>query len=63
MGGARQRWVLCQGLADHYVKPVIGPVRLDRLTLRHVQRLVVETRNAETSRGRPPSEAGMVSSC
>lgn len=49
--------VLYQGLADHYVKPVIGPVRLDRLTPRHVQRLIVETRNAETSRGRPPSAA------
>jgi hypothetical protein len=30
---------LYRGLADHYVKPVIGPVRLDRLTPRHVQRL------------------------
>jgi len=49
--------VLYQGLADRYVKPVIGPVRLDRLTPRHVQRLIVETRNAETSRGRPPSAA------
>jgi hypothetical protein len=48
---------LYQGLADHYVKPVIGPVRLDRLTPRHVQRLIVETRNAETSRRRPPSAA------
>jgi hypothetical protein len=53
MGRARQRWVLCQGLADHYVKPVISPVRLDRLTLPHGQRLVVETRNAETSGGAP----------
>src|SRR5215469_3244295 len=48
--------VLYQGLADRYVKPVIGPVRLDRLTPRHVQRLIVETRNAETSRGRLPSD-------
>jgi integrase len=49
--------VLYQGLADHYVKPVIGRVRLDRLTPAHVQRLVAETRKAETSRGRPPSAA------
>lgn len=49
--------VLYQGLADHYIKPVIGQVRLDRLTPAHVQRLVAETRNAETSRGRPPSAA------
>lgn len=49
--------VLYQGLADHYVKPVIGPVRLDRLTPRHVQRLIVETRDAEVSRGRPPTAA------
>jgi integrase len=48
---------LYQGLADRYVKPVIGSVRLDRLTPRHVQRLIVETRNAETSRGHPPSAA------
>lgn len=46
-----------RGLADRYVKPVIRPVKLDRLTPRHVQRLIVETRNAETSRGRPPSPA------
>jgi integrase len=48
---------LYRGLADHYVKPVIGRVRLDKLTPAHVQRLVVETRNAETSRGRPLSAA------
>jgi integrase len=49
--------VLYQGLADHYIKPVIGQVRLDRLTPRHVQHLMVETRNAQTARGRPPSAA------
>jgi integrase len=49
--------VLYQGLADHYIEPVIGQVRLDRLTPRHVQHLIVETRNAQTSRGRPPSAA------
>ncbi len=48
---------LYSGLADRYVKPVLGRVRLDRLTPAHVQRLIVETRNAQTSRGRPPSAA------
>jgi integrase len=48
---------LYRGLADRYVKPVIGNVRLDRLTPAHVQRLVSVTRDVETARGRPPSAA------
>ena len=48
---------LYRGLADRYVKPVIGRVRLDKLTPAHVQRLIAETRNAETSRKRAPSAA------
>ena len=46
---------LYKGLAERYVKPVIGGVRLDRLTPAHVQRLVAETRATQTSRGTPPS--------
>jgi integrase len=46
-----------RGLADRYVKPVIGGVRLDKLTPAHVQRLVMETRNSRTSRGTAPSAA------
>jgi hypothetical protein len=48
---------LCKGLADRYVKRVIGGVRLDKLTPAHVQRLVMETRNSQTSRGTPPNAA------
>ena len=48
---------LYKGLADRYVKPVIGHVRLDKLTPAHVQRLVAETRNSQTSLGRTPSAA------
>jgi integrase len=54
--GTRPRTLtLYEGLADRYVRPVIGGVRLDRLTPAHVQRLVTETRNGQTSRGTPPS--------
>ena len=49
--------ILYKGLADRYVKPVIGNVRLDKLTPAHVQRLVAETRNSQTSLGRTPSDA------
>ena len=48
---------LYRDLVDRYVKPVIGRVRLDKLTPAHVQRLIAETRNAETSRKRAPSAA------
>src|SRR5215471_14701628 len=44
-----------QGLTERYVKPVIGNVRLDKLTPAHVQRLVTQTRNSTTARGTPPS--------
>jgi len=44
-----------KGLAERYVKPVIGSVRLDKLTPAHIQRLVTETRNSTASRGTPPS--------
>jgi integrase len=54
--GTRPRTLtLYQGLAERYVKPVIGGVRLDKLTPAHVQRLVTETRNGQTARGTPPS--------
>ena len=54
--GTRPRTLtLYEGLADRYVRPVIGGVRLDKLTPAHVQRLVTETRNSQTSRGTPPS--------
>lgn len=54
--GTRPRTLtLYKGLAERYVKPVIGGVRLDKLTPAHVQRLVTETRNTRTSRGTPPS--------
>ena len=54
--GTRPRTLtLYEGLADRYVRPVIGGVRLDKLTPAHVQRLVTETRNGQTSRGTPPS--------
>lgn len=46
---------LYRGLADRYVKPVIGTVRLDRLKPTRIQRLISATRKSETSRGRPPS--------
>ena len=46
---------LYKGLAERYVKPVIGGVRLDKLTPAHVQRLVAETWATQTSRGTPPS--------
>lgn len=49
--------VLYRGLGDRYIKPVIGRVRLDRLTPAHVQQLISETRTTTTSRGRPPSAA------
>jgi integrase len=56
--GTRPRTLtLYRGLADRYIKPVIGGVRLDKLTPAHVQRLVTETRNTRTSRGTPPSAA------
>ena len=48
---------LYKGLAERYVKPVIGDVRLDKLTPAHVQRLVTETRTSRTSRGTAPSAA------
>ena len=54
--GTRPRTLtLYKGLAERYVKPVIGGVRLDKLTPAHVQRLVMETRNSQTSRGTAPS--------
>ena len=54
--GTRPRTLtLYEGLADRYVMPVIGGLRLDKLTPAHVQRLVTETRNGQTSRGTPPS--------
>jgi integrase len=54
--GTRPRTLtLYEGLADRYVRPVIGGVRLDKLTPAHVQRLVTETRTGQTSRGTPPS--------
>ena len=46
---------LYKGRAKRHVKPVIGNVRLDKLTPAHVQRLVTETRNSTTSRSTPPS--------
>jgi integrase len=48
---------LYRGFANRYVKPVIGNVRLDKLTPAHVQRLVSVTRSTETAHGRPPSAA------
>lgn len=48
---------LYRGLAGRYVKPVLGNVRLDKLTPAHVQRLIAETRETQTSRNRPPSPA------
>ena len=42
-------------IAERYVKPVLGGVRFDKLTPAHVQHLVKETRNSETTRGTPPS--------
>lgn len=45
--------VLYQGLADHYIKPVIGQVRLDRLTPQHIQHLLVETPERAGSTGAP----------
>ena len=54
--GTRPRTLtLYKGLTERYVKPVIGNVRLDKLTPAHVQRLVTQTRNSTTSRGTPPS--------
>jgi integrase len=54
--GTRPRTLsLYKGLSERYVKPVIGTVRLDKLTPAHVQRLVTETRDTQTSRGTPPS--------
>jgi integrase len=54
--GTRPRTLtLYKGLAERYVKPVIGSVRLDKLSPAHVQRLVTETRNSRTARGTPPS--------
>jgi integrase len=54
--GTRPRTLtLYKGLAERYVEPVIGNVRLDKLIPAHVQRLVTETRNCTTSRGTPPS--------
>jgi hypothetical protein len=54
--GTRPRTLtLYKGLAERYVKPVIGGVRLDKLTPAHVQRLVTETRNTRASRGTPPN--------
>lgn len=50
-----RKLTLYKGLVERYVKPVIGGVRLDKLTPAHVQRLVTETRNTRTSRGTPPS--------
>src|SRR5258708_10211150 len=46
---------LYKGLAERYVKPVIGGVRLDKLTPAHLPRLVAETRATQTSSRRPPS--------
>lgn len=55
--GTRPRTLtLYKGLAERYVKPVIGGVRLDKLTPAHVQRLVTETRNTRTSCGTPPAQ-------
>jgi hypothetical protein len=51
--GTRPRTLtLYKGLTERYVKPVIGNVRLDKLTPAHVQRLVTQTRNSTTSRGK-----------
>lgn len=48
--GTRPRTLtVYKGLAERYIKPVIGDVRLDKLTPAHVQRLVTETRNSQTS--------------
>ena len=56
--GTRPRTLeLYRGLAERYVTPVIGEVRLDKLTPAHVQRLVMEARNSKTSRGSAPSAA------
>jgi integrase len=56
--GMRPRTLtLYEGLAERYVKPVLGGVRLDKLTPAHVQRLVTETRNGRTSRGTPRSDS------
>ena len=58
--GTRPRTLtLYKGLAERYVKPVVGGVRLDKLTPAHVQRLVTETRTSQTSRGTPPSASTM----
>lgn len=48
---------LYRGLADRYIKPVIGSVQLAKLTPGHVQQLISVTRTSETARGRPPSAA------
>jgi hypothetical protein len=54
--GTRPRTLtLYEGLADRYLMPVIGGLRLVKLTPAHVLRLVTETRNCQTSRGTPPS--------
>ena len=54
--GTRPRTLtLYKGLAERWVKPVIGNVRLDKLSPAHVQRLVTQTRNSTTARGTPPS--------
>ena len=56
--GTRPRTLaLYKGLAERYVYPVLGGVRLDKLTPAHIQRLVTETRDSQTSRGIPPSAA------
>src|SRR5215470_6260219 len=48
---------LYRGLADRYIKPVIGSVQLSKLTPAHVQRLISVSRTTQTARGRPPSAA------
>jgi integrase len=56
--GTRPRTLtLYKGLAERYIKPVVGDVCLGKLTPAHVQRLLTETRTAQTSRGTAPSAA------
>lgn len=56
--GTRPRTLtLYKGLAERYVKPVLGDLCLSKLTPAHVQRLLTETRTTQTSRGTAPSAA------
>ena len=53
--GTRPRTLTCTRARRAVCQPVIGGVRLDKLTPAHVQRLATETRNGRTSHGTPPS--------